>query len=196
MITHNLYHHPILSLFIMIFMGMFGNQTLKNQDLVISFIEARNNYDVEKVNTLIQDHYYELFMDGSKEIESKEQLMDIILWGKELDSHISLLDISVNKDTIITIEENTNFLDVALQRKPRKFKITYSFLNGKIKNQSIDTLGGHQSIIKFNALKYQEFIAYCQQHNLTYHGKSLNKEFGVQLRKVLEQYKSVNQNKP
>jgi hypothetical protein len=168
-------------------------QTLKKEDIVKSYITARNNYDIKKVNTLIDKDYYEIFIDGSMEIENKEQLVDGILWGKELDSNIKLLDIKSDGETVITIEEITNYIDVALKRKSRKFKIVYTFLNNKIQNQKIDTLPGYYEILKFNADRYEEFVKYCDQNNLNYSQDSLNPEFGSLLRKVLEKYKSDNE---
>nr|WP_321414952.1 nuclear transport factor 2 family protein [uncultured Allomuricauda sp.] len=185
---------PIVLLFFLILTGCSSikTKTSKNQEMVKSFIKARNNYNIEKVGALIEENYSEIFIDGSKEIEGKNQLMDRILWGKELDSKIKLLDIETDGNTIVTIEENTNFLDVAMKRKPRKFKIVYSFINGKIQHQKIDTLPGYHAIMRFNSGKYKKFAEYCEQHNLIYNGDSLNQEFGIHLRKVLEQYKAEN----
>lgn len=190
----NLFLKSILLIFLLICSGSTSPEikTPKNKDLVKSFIKARNNYDIEKVSALIEENYSETFIDGSKEIENKDQLIDRVLWGKELESRIKLLDIQSNGKTIITIEESSNFIDVALKRKPRKFKITYGFSNGKIQNQSIDTLAGYHLITKFNAGKFREFAAFCQQNNLVYKVNSLNREYGRQLRKVLEQYKAEN----
>jgi len=168
------------------------SQTLKNEDIVKSYITARNNYDIKKVNTLIDKNYHEIFIDGSMEIENKEQLADGILWGKELDSNIKLLDIKSDGETVITIEENTNYIDVALKRKSRKFKIVYTLLNNKILNQKIDTLPGYYGILMFNSDRHEEFVKYCDQNNLNYSQDSLNPEFGSHLRKVLEKYKSDN----
>ena len=165
----------------------------KNKDIVNSFINARNNYNIEKVSSLIENNYSETFIDGSKEIENKTQLIDMILWGKELDSKIKLLSMKSDGNEIITIEEYTNYLDVALKRKSRKFKIVYTFRNNKILNQKIDTLPGFHQFSKFNSDRYKEFVKYCNQNNLTYNHHSFNQEFGIHLRKVLEKYKNVNE---
>ena len=191
----NLFFKPILLIFLLI--CSVGTSTKikasKNKNLVKTFIKARNDYDIEKVGALIDEGYSETFIDGSKEIENKDQLIDRVLWGKELESRIKLLDIQSNGKTIITIEESSNFIDIALKRKPRKFIIIYGFVNGKIHHQSIDTLAGYHLITKYNAGKYKEFAAYCEQNNLIYNGNSLNQEFGMHLRKVLEQYRTENE---
>ena len=80
------------------FMIITGNPSTKgnaskNEDIVRSYISARNNYDTEKVDALIEDNYIETYVGGYMEIENKEQLMDRILWGKEMDSKIKLLEI-------------------------------------------------------------------------------------------------------
>jgi len=167
--------------------------SVNNENLVKSYIDARNNYDIKKINTLIEENYNETFIDGSVEIENKEQLYDQILWGKELDSNIKLLDIQTNGKFVITIEENISYLDVALKRKSRKFKIIYTFENNKILSQKIDTLNGYNQILKFNSERYNKFSKYCEQNNLNYSNNSLNQEFGIHLRKVLEQYKIDNE---
>ena len=166
--------------------------TLKNEDIIKSYITARNNYDIKKVNTLIDKNYYEIFIDGNMEIENKEQLVDAILWGKELDSKINLLDIKSNGETVISIQEHINYLDIALKRKSRKFKIVYTLLNGKIQNQTIDTLAGYYQILKFNSDRYKKFMKYCDQNNLNC-SNSFNRESGSHLRKALEQYTIENE---
>ncbi|WP_147269465.1 nuclear transport factor 2 family protein [Winogradskyella arenosi] len=177
--------------FLIMMNGISRNiQTSKHQDLVKAYIEARNNYNLDAVMALVDENYSEIFSDGSVEIENKNQLSALILWGKELESHIKLLDIVTDEAQVTTIEENSNFLDVALQRKSRKFKVVYSFKDGKILGQKIDTLEGYAEVTKFNGRKYQEFVAYCEKHNLTYSGEALDKDFGIHLRKVLEQYKA------
>ena len=167
--------------------------SVNNKNLVKSYIDARNNYDVKKINTLIEENYSETFIDGTVEVENKEQLYDQIIWGKELDSNIKLLDIQTNEKSVTTIEENTNYLDVALKRKSRKFRIIYTFENNKILSQKIDTLNGYNQILKFNSERDNKFSKYCEQNNLILNNNSLNQEFGIQLRKVLEQYKIDNE---
>ena len=163
-----------------------------NEDIVKSFIDARNNYDVAKVNTFIDKNYQETFIDGSIEIENPAQLKNIILWGKELNSHIKVIDIKSDGNKVVTIEENTNYLDVALKRKARKFKIVYHFFNKKIQKQKIDTLAGYSQISRFNSDRFMEFVKYCEQNNLNYN-YPFNQENGKQLRKVLERYKNLNE---
>ena len=165
------------------------SQTLKKEDLVKSYITARNNYNIKKVNSLIDKNYSEMFINGSVEIENKEKLEDAVLWGKELGSNIKLLDIKSDGETVVTIEESSNYLDVALKRKGRKFKIVYTFLNNKIQNQKIDTIPGYFRILKFNSDRYAKFMNYCNQNNLNCSG-SYNQESGRHLRKVLEKYKN------
>jgi hypothetical protein len=179
----NLFKKPILLIYFLIFISCSSTktQTSKNKEIVKSFINARNNFDTKKVNSLIEENYSETFIDGNKEIENKNQLMDRILWGKELDSQIKLLNIMSEGRTIITIEENTNFLDVALKRKSRKFKIVYTFNSNKILSQEIDTLPGFNQISKFNSDRYKEFTNYCEQNHLTYNHHSFNQEFGIHL---------------
>jgi hypothetical protein len=135
----------------------------------------------------------ETFIDGSLEIENKGELNDLVLWGKELDSNIKLLDIRSNEETVITIEETNNYLDIALKRISRKFKIVYTFKNNKILNQKIDTIKGHSQVLKNNSEKYIEFSKYCEQNNLIYNANTFNQEFGIILRKTLEQYKNINE---
>jgi len=187
----NSFLKPLFLIVLLIFItcSTIKFHTLKNEDIVNSYIMARNNYDIKKVNTLIDKNYYEIFIDGTMEIENNEQLVDAILWGKELDSNIKLLDIKSDGETVITIEENTNYLDVALKRKSRKFKIVYTFLNNKILNQKIDTLPGYYQILKFNSGRYEKFIKYCDQNNLNC-SDSFNQESGRHLRKVLKKYKN------
>jgi len=182
---------------LLIFMIIIGSSSTKihsskNEDIVKSYIYARNNYDIEKVNTLINENYLETFIDGSIEIENKGQLLERVLWGKEMNSKIKLLEIKSDHKIVTTIEENTNYIDVVLKRKSRKFKIVYTFIGSKIKNQKIDTLPGYYQVSKFNSEKYEKFVKYCEQNKLIYNN-SLNQEFGIHLRKVLEKYKRDNE---
>lgn len=182
---------------LIIFMIITGNPSTKgnaskNEEIVKSYISARNNYDTEKVNALIEDNYIETYVGGYIEIENKEQLMDRILWGKEMDSKIKLLEITSNDNIVTTIEENTNYLDVALKRKSRRFKIVYTLRDNKIQNQKIDTIDGYHKVLKFNADRYAKFVTYCEQNNLVYN-RPLNQEFGIHLRKVLEKYTRENE---
>ncbi|WP_047246193.1 hypothetical protein [Maribacter thermophilus] len=168
-----------------------GFQTLHKEDIVTSYIKARNKYNTKKVNTLTHNDYFEMFADGSMEIENKEKLMDAILWGKELDSHIKLLDIKSDGETVTTIEENSNYLDVALKRKVRAFKIVYTFRDNKIHHQKMDTIPGYSNIIRYNAERYAKFMDYCHQNNLKCNG-SFDQESGNRLKKVLKQYSKEN----
>ncbi len=161
----------------------------RNEDLVRSYINARNSYDIEKINTLIEDNYHETFIDGTVELETKAQLIERILWGKELDSKIELLEIKSDDKNVITIEEYSNYLDVALNRKSRKFKIVYTIRDHKIQHQKIDTVPGYSELMRFNWDRYMAFEAYCQQNNLALHNLSSNRESGIQLRQILEKYK-------
>lgn len=166
-------------------------QSLKNEDIVTSYIKARNTYDLKKVDALTDKDYFEMFIDGNKEIENKEKLMDAILWGKELDSHIKLLDITSDGTTVTTIEENSNYLDVALKRKARAFKIVYTFRDNKIHYQKMDTIPGYAKIIRHNSESYAKFMDYCNQNNLKCNG-SFDQKSGNRLKKVLEQYSKEN----
>jgi len=156
-------------------------QTSKNEEIVKSYINARNTYDVKKMDPLIAEKYLETFIDGSIEIQNKAQLLDRVLWGKELDTKIKLLSITSDKKTVTTIEENSNYLDVALKRKSRKFKIVYTFSDNKI-------LEGYYKILRYNSEKYMKFVDYCEENKLIYN-RPLNQEFGIHLRKILEKYK-------
>lgn len=183
------------SLFILIILIFLSCSTTKRlsstyENLVETYIDARNKYDVEKVSSLIDENYNEKFIDGSVEIQDKKQLEDHILWGKELDSNIKLLEIKSNREFVTTIEENTNYLDIALKRKKRKFKITYVFEEEKILSQKIDTLVGYGQVSKFNAERYKEFVKYCEQNKLDYHNTGFNQESGIHLRSILEQYQT------
>ena len=161
-----------------------------NKDLVNSYINARNNYDVEKVKALVDENYTETFIYGSKEVENKIQLTEFILWGKSMDSKIKLLDIESDDEYITTIEEYSNYLDIALERKRRKFKIVYTFRDNKILSQKLDTLPGYQQIMEHNHEKYEAFVKYCTQNNLNYIIHAANQESGMELRKVLEKYEA------
>ncbi|MBQ4914202.1 nuclear transport factor 2 family protein [Maribacter sp. MMG018] len=168
-----------------------GFQSLKNEDIVTSYIKARNTYDLKKVDALTDKDYFEMFIDGNKEIENKEKLMDAILWGKELDSHIKLLDITSDGTTVTTIEENSNYLDVALKRKVRAFKIVYTFRDNKIHHQKMDTIPGYAKIIRHNSESYAKFMDYCNHNNLKCNG-SFDQESGNRLRKILKKYHKEN----
>ena len=116
----------LVSLFVFLILGTSAfapNTTSKNEELVQSFITARNNCDVVQVRDLTDENYHEIFVDGTMEIENQAQLLDRILWGKEMDSQIKLLEVKSDGNTVTTLEENTNYIDVALERKSRKFKI-------------------------------------------------------------------------
>jgi hypothetical protein len=162
----------------------------KNEDFVKAYVEARNNYDIDKVNSLVEESYRETFVDGSIEIENKESLAERILGGKEIDSHIKLIDIKTVGENVVTIEENSNYIDVALKRKPRTFKIVYTFNNDKILHQKIDTLLGYHQVMSFNADRYDEFREYCEQNNLNCNIPSQNQESLSNFRKILEKYKN------
>ena len=178
-----------LIVFIMLFGNSFAqNHSPKNEELVKSFITARNNYNPEKIKTLVQESYNEIFADGTIEIENKAQLLDRILWGKEMSAKIELLDIKSDSNTVTTIEENTNYLDVALRRRSRKFRVVYTFNNNRIQHQKVDTLPGYHQLLKSNSEKYMKFVKYCRKHDFIYNHQSLNKESGIYLRAVLEKY--------
>jgi hypothetical protein len=162
------------------------------EEIVRSYLKARNAYDIEKVKALINDGYKETFLDGSLEIANKGYLIDMILYGKELDSQMKLLKIRAEGNTVVTTERNSNYMDIALKRKPRTFQITYRFHEQQIAEQIIDTVPGYYKVARHNLKRYEEFKLFCEENDLDYRLSGFDQKNGARLRKVLEQYKKAH----
>ncbi len=161
----------------------------EKESIVREYIDARNNYDFEKVNQLVRPDYYEIFApDKSMESKSLAQLKDQLLWGKEMSSQIKVVSLKADSETVIVIEEYTNYLDTALDRTPRKLKVTYHFKGDKVSHQGLDTIVGHSELVKQNGVKYEKFKSFCEQRELYPNNLGYNTEGAKHLRKMLDLY--------
>ncbi|MBC8753413.1 hypothetical protein H2O64_01940 [Kordia sp. YSTF-M3] len=167
----------------------FSSCKKNTETLVDAFIDTRNNYDIELLNTMIDKDYQELFQDEFLEIENKETLHNHILWAKELSSKTTIDEVILANDSLITtIESNTNYMDIALKRTPRTFKVTYYIKNDKIQKQSFDTLVGYNEKNIHDQKLLNEFEVYCEENDLGYYTMEMTQEAGKLFRKALELY--------
>jgi hypothetical protein len=159
-----------------------------NEALVKSYIEARNNYKTSKIITLIDENYKEIFSDGTLEIRNVEHLKEYVLFQKEMESKVRLISLESTDDIVTTIEEYSSYIDIALERKLRKFQIIYTFKNGRILSQKIIPLKGHKKITKFNNKCWKKLIEFCDINRIEFESRRMNYEMAVNLRKALDKY--------
>lgn len=130
-------------------------------------LEGRNEYDYQKVESLLSKDYQEKFIDGSVEIENLSELKNHIAWGEVMESKVDLKSINEKDGTVITVESFSNYQDEVLLRYPRSFEVTYQFENGKIKNSTIDTIVGEANIYKSNDPRVQKlFVDYISNEKI------------------------------
>ncbi|MCH2196312.1 nuclear transport factor 2 family protein [Kordia sp.] len=156
--------------------------------IITSFVEARNNNDVDKLIELTSENYSETFRNDFVEVKNRKELLRNLEWAKELKSLLTIKEVvSENDAVIIVIEESKNYIDDALKRKPRKFKTTYYLKDGKILKQSFDNAPGEKFDTKANDVLYGDFERYCKVNNIKFSWEP-TKEAGIALRKALEKY--------
>lgn len=161
------------------------------KNVVSDYIAERNNYNFEAVALLLNPDYKEYFIDGSLEIESLDQLKDDIAWGKIMDSKTNIISMERDNDIIITVEEFTNFMDLALDRQSRSFKMTYIIQNEKILKATIDTLPGFTELTQNSRKKYQLFQDFCTNKGIDV-GLDMNEVEAKKLREALTLYQKSN----
>jgi len=180
--------HTLFNTLFFVLIITFYSVNINHKTIVESYIEARNNYDISKIVTLVDSTYQEIYYDGTLEIKDITHLKQTILFGKEIDSKIKLVSLTSKNNTVTTLEENSNYIDSALGRKLRTFKISYTFKNGKILNQKIEPIKGHNAIVKFNDACWDTFLKFCKKHDINYQSDSMDANLGRSLKKALSRY--------
>ncbi|MFK7750187.1 MAG: hypothetical protein AB8B65_17480 [Kordia sp.] len=156
--------------------------------LVKSFVAARNSFDTDKLIALTNENYKESFKTEFVEIKSRQELLHNLVWAKEMNSTTTIKEIiSESESEVVLIEESTNYIDVALKRKPRSFKTTYYLKNGIILRQNFDDAPGQVFDNKANDRLYGDFERFCKERKIQFSWNP-TKEDGKILRKALEQY--------
>jgi len=156
--------------------------------LVKSFVEARNSFDTDKLISLTAENYKESFKKNFVEVKSRQELLNNLVWAKELSSKTTIKKvISANESQVIQIEESRNYIDIALKKKPRTFKTTYYLKDGIILKQNFDDAPGVVFDNKANDRLYGDFERYCKVRNIKFSWNP-TKEDGITLRKALEKY--------
>ncbi|MCL5247461.1 hypothetical protein M4I21_16695 [Cellulophaga sp. 20_2_10] len=166
-----------------------NKNTPDNEALIKLYIKARNNYKTSKIITLVDKGYKETFVDGSLEIKDLEHLKETILFQKGIESKIKLISLeSTDENTVTTIEEYSSYIDIALGRRLRTFKILYTIKNGRILNQKITPLKGYDEITEFNTTCWVHFTEFCSKNKIDFDSSKMNYEMAVNLKKALEKY--------
>lgn len=166
-----------------------NKNTPDNEALIKLYIKARNNYKTSKIITLVDKGYKETFVDGSLEIKDLEHLKETILFQKGIESKIKLISLeSTDKNTLTTIEEYSSYIDIALGRKLRTFKIIYTIKNGRILNQKMIPLKGYDEITEFNIKCWKNFTDFCSKNKVEFDDSKMNYEMAVNLKQALEKY--------
>ncbi|SFW57688.1 hypothetical protein [Cellulophaga fucicola] len=180
------------ALFLIITLTSFcptNNNTPDNEALIKLYIKARNNYKTSKIITLVDKGYKETFVDGSLEIKDLEHLKETILFQKGIESKIKLISLeSTDENTVTTIEEYSSYIDIALGRKLRTFKIIYTIKNGRILNQKMIPLKGYDEITEFNIKCWGKFTDFCSKNKVEFDDSKMNYEMAVNLKQALEKY--------
>lgn len=161
----------------------------KNEEMVRNYVVACNYYNYKKASSFLDSGYKEVFINGDIEIEDLDQLIEFIEWRKVMESKSNILSIETSKDTVITIEEISNFMDKILERKPRTFKIKYILKEEKILKSIIDTIVGYAQTLEFNKKKFNDFENYCSQNGLEA-GMGMTRDGAIILKESLIKYKN------
>ncbi|AXG69870.1 hypothetical protein KORDIASMS9_02098 [Kordia sp. SMS9] len=156
--------------------------------MVTSFVTARNSFDTEKLRELTTPTYQELFKNDFAEVKSQEQLLANQDWAKEMSSVTKIKKVvSENDSIVVVIEESTNYIDVALKRKPQNYETTYYLKDGKILKQSFDFAPNEKFDQRANDVLYGNFERFCKVRDIDFSWEP-TKEAGKILRKALETY--------
>ena len=88
---------------------------------------------------------------------------------------------------MVTTESFSNYMDLALGKEPRMFKMTYLIKDNRILNSIIDTLPGYSKIMKDASYKNSLFKEHCEKHDLPF-SHEMDVEGAKKLRVVLSHY--------
>ncbi|WP_158269043.1 hypothetical protein [Kordia periserrulae] len=162
--------------------------TAESVVLVQSFVDARNSYNKEKLAAMTPKNYQESFDNKVVEVKSQDDFLAQIGWAKVMDSKTTIEKvISKNDAAVVVIETNSNYINTALELKPRKFKTKYYLKDGKIVRQSFGYPPNEKIDVKANNVIYGNFERYCKVRNIPVSWEP-TKEDGEILRKALEAY--------
>jgi len=160
----------------------------KNVTLITSFVEARNAFDIEKLLALTTEDYKEIFNNNIVEVNNQKEFITYLEWAKELSSKTTVKEvISANATNVIVIEESTNYIDVALKKKPQKFITTYYLKDGKITKQNFENAPNETFDAKANDVIYGNFERFCEVRKIPFSWEPTQID-GKILRNALEKY--------
>ena len=174
------------SLLFVLFFSLFS-YSQDNAELVKLYIEARNDHNFENISAVLDINYQEHFIDGTVEIDSLIHLKKHLEWGEIMDSQCTLHNLEAIENKVVTTESFSNYMDLALGKEPRMFKMTYLIKDNRILNSIIDTLPGYSKIMKDAAYKNSLFKEHCEKHDLPF-SHEMDVEGAKKLRVVLSHY--------
>ena len=153
-----------------------------------SFLAARNAYNAEVIKELTNPDYKEYFKNKVVELKDQEALLNQIKWAKELDAETKIKEVISQNDSIVeVIEESRNYIDTALGREMRSFKVSYYIKDKKVEKISYDFLPDMNYNNSKNGKLYDEFERYCKMKKIPYSWEATPKD-GKILKKALEAY--------
>lgn len=153
-----------------------------------SFLAARNAYNAEVIKELTNPDYKEYFKNKVVELKDQEALLNQIKWAKELDAETKIKEVISQNDSIVeVIEESRNYIDTALGREMRSFKVSYYIKDRKVEKISYDFLPDMNYNNSKNGKLYDEFERYCKMKKIPYSWEATPKD-GKILKKALEAY--------
>jgi hypothetical protein len=153
-----------------------------------SFLAAKNAFDTKKLMALTGPDYKELFKNKVVEVQSRKDFLEHIGWAKELSAVTKINEVVSQNDSIVeVVEESHNYIDTALGRENRIFKVTYYVKDEKVQKISYDFLPEKNYNNPENGKLYDNFERFCKERKIPYSWEPTPKDAKI-LREALEAY--------
>ncbi len=156
-----------------------------NSDIMNDYINAINNYDSEKLNSLLTDN----FMYYGKDALNKNDYMAIMDYEKMIGQKAIMLKMQDLDSVVKTEEKVVTFVDSLLEVKPNFIRERkYVFSDGKIKSIILDTALYFDEYAKAHNEKIAPLYLYVlNQYNI----QSDEKAFNENIKKYVSEYVSL-----
>ena len=159
-----------------------------HKTIVEELIEARNDHNFNAVEQLLDEGYREYFANGAIELDSLAHLEERMKWEEVLNSQTRLVSLENAGDSIVVVEEYTNYIDEVLQREPRTFQVTYFVSDNKVTHAVMDTLPGYSESRKKLEEAMEPFHLFCEESGFEV-GLPMNGEGALTVKEALDAYK-------
>ena len=167
---------------------LFSASHQSKTELVNDFLDAKNCFDVAKVEPFLADSF-KFYMNDTL-FNKSEYLTDITGEKKSYKFKSAIIEIQELDSIVKTKERISNILDSLLDISPKVIQyVTYSFSDDKIKSIKVDSIPNYEEDSEASEEKIQPFLFYVYDQYGILDAKEI---FSADFEKYLIEYASLS----